>query len=47
MLFTKNTTKSAGWYLDQIVELRQQKQDKLNDINQLDEKIIEYRNIMD
>lgn len=40
-------TKTAWWYLDEIVELRQVKQNKLDEIKQLDEQIIEYRKIMD
>lgn len=44
---TKSDTKSAGWYLDRIVKLRQEKQIKLDEIKQIDNKIIEYREIMD
>ena len=42
-----SNTKSAGWYLDQIVELRQQKQLKLDELKLIEDKILEYRNIMD
>jgi hypothetical protein len=39
--------KTAGWYLDSIVELRQQKQILTDEIKLIDEKIIEYRSTMD
>lgn len=42
-----SNTKSAGWYLDQIVELRQQKQLKLDEVKLIDDKIAEYRKTMD
>ena len=46
VIINKSDTKSSGWYLDRIVELRQQKQNYLDEIKVIDEKILEYREIM-
>ena len=52
MLFLLNWCSSkpkitAWYYLDKITEIRQEKQQLLNNIEELDKQIIEYRTKMD